>query len=174
MTRIFECMKCGNCCERILVEQAGLSLGLNLHPGEEILFSEFPGALVPCIGIKRPGRSRVKTICYQLVVEPCPLFDQVSRRCTVYDHRPVNCKAYPFSFTHEGGYSIEAQCSWAKEQEDVVHGKTMIQAGTEQNLAAAQVINFFMDLHGRMSRTGYTRLMAYDVEREDWFDMLTE
>ncbi len=171
MTRRFKCLECGNCCERILVDVDGVHLGLCLHPGEETLFAGFPGAVVPCMGVKRPGRSRVKIVCYQMVIEPCPLFDPVMRRCIMYSHRPVNCKAYPFSFTKEGGHSIEAKCAWSKEQKDVRFGKTMIMAGTEQNLAAAQAVSFLMDLSSRMHRTGYTHLMMYDVELKDWVDV---
>jgi len=68
MTRRFKCLGCGNCCERILVEVNGVNLGLCLHPGEETLFAQFSGAIVPCVGIQRPGRSRVKTVCYQFVI----------------------------------------------------------------------------------------------------------
>lgn len=171
MTRRFKCLECGNCCERILVEVDGVHLGLCLHPGEETLFTEFPGAVVPCMGIKRPGRSRIKIVCNQLVMEPCPLFDRIMRRCIVYGHRPVNCRAYPFAFTMEGGHSVEARCSWSKEQQDVVFGKTMIRAGAEQNSAAAQVVGFFMSMSSRMHRTGFTCMMMYDVELEDWVDV---
>ncbi len=171
MNRKFKCLKCGNCCERILVEVDGVHLGLCLHPGEESLFAGFPGAVVPCMGIRRPGRTKVKTICYQLVSEPCPLFDLVARRCTVYEHRPTNCKAYPFSFTAEGGHSVESLCSWSAEQQDVVYGKTMIQAGAEQNLAAAQVVSLFISMNERMQRTGYTSVMMYDVKLKAWSDL---
>lgn len=171
MTRTFKCLECGACCERIFVCTDGVNLGLFLYPGDETLFAGFPDAVVPALGIKKPGRSRVKTVCYQLVIEPCPLYDPVLKRCTRYSHRPMVCKSYPFSFTMEGGYSVEMLCSWSKAQQDVEFGETMITAGAGQNLAAAQLVSFYIDLSCRMRRTGYTHLMMYDVKREAWVDV---
>jgi len=171
MTRIFKCQECGRCCERIVVGNNGLCLGLSLYPGEETLFASFPDSVVPSIGLRRPGRSRIKIVSYQMIREPCPLYDRIMKRCTMYKHRPTSCKSYPFSFVASGGHSVEATCSWVKAQDDVTYGKTVMQAGSEQNLAAAKVVGFFLDLRSRMERTGYTRLMMYDVESRTWGDV---
>lgn len=168
---LFECRGCGHCCERIVVDNGGLHLGLCLHPGEETLFSSFSDAVVPCIGIKRPGRSRVKTICYQMVMEPCPLYDSVMKRCTMYRHRPVSCRAYPFSFTANGGHSLEVTCSWSKTLPDIEYGKTKLTAGVEQNVAAMKEVEFFRRLRGLMERTGRTILVMFDIESRTWVEM---
>ncbi len=174
MTWVFKCQECGHCCGRIVIEQHGVRQGLCLRPGEETLFASFPGSVVPYIGIRRPGRARVKTVSYQMIREPCPLYDPITKRCTTYKHRPVACRSYPFSFLAGGGQSLEVTCSWAKAQKDVVFGKTEIKAGAEQNLAAAKIAEFFIDLRSRMERTGYIQLMIYDVALGTWDELSRE
>ena len=174
MTRVFKCLECGHCCERIIINDSkhGIRLGMSLEPDEVSLFDDFSGAVVPCMGLMRSGRSRVKVVSYQMVMEPCPLYDSVTRRCTVYKRRPLACKAYPFDFmVSSGGHSVETSCSWAKEQKDVVYGKTVINAGTTQNFAGAMIVRSYAHMAMRADRNGYTRLMMYDLASMDWVEV---
>ena len=168
MHQTFECLKCGHCCERIICEGLdGIYFGLCLFPGEEAVFEAFPDALAPYIGLRgRAGKPRVEIICYQMVQEPCPLYDTVNKTCTRYDERPSVCRSYPFSGLC-GGYSLEQHCSWVKEFGDVEPGKTVLRAGDVADTAIADDQSFFMSLDERMQRTG-ERMLFYDTSNDVW------
>ena len=168
MHQTFECLKCGHCCERIICEGLdGIYFGLCLFPGEEAVFEAFPDALAPYIGLRgRAGKPRVEIICYQMVQEPCPLYDTVNKTCTRYDERPRVCRSYPFSGLC-GGYSLEQHCSWVKEFGDVEPGKTVLRAGDVADTAIADDQSFFMSLDERMQRTG-ERMLFYDTSNDVW------
>lgn len=170
MDQTFECLRCGHCCERIIVEGlGGIKFGLCLFPGEQKLFDAFPDALLPYIGLrKRAGKLRVETICYQMIQAPCPLYDPVSRTCTRYDERPSVCRSYPFSGMGDG-YSLEQHCSWAKELGEVEFGKTVLRAGDVADAAIVDKQHFFMSLHQRMQRTG-ERMVFYDMGSGGWVE----
>lgn len=168
MTLRFECLQCGRCCNRIRVESRGLMQGLSLLPGEETLFAEFPGAIMPYAAIRNPRHRKpnLKIVNYQMVREPCPLYDPDTKTCTRYDTRPAGCRAYPFSF---GGTQIEANCGWQNSvQAELQYGKTAVIYGKEQARGGEQVDSFFMTLHKRMQRTGRTQLVMYDIALQDW------
>lgn len=162
-------MNCGHCCERIVVKQLDISVGLCLLPGEKTLFKAFPDAVEPYIGLRKPGRNRIKIVCHQMLQAPCPLYDPVTRTCTQYEKRPVACIAYPFSPMHDG-YSVEATCTWAK-RESIEFGITSIHAGAEQDAAVAKLDSFFAGLSQRMRRGGWTVLVMFDVHSMSWVEI---
>lgn len=166
MTLRFECLLCGRCCNRIRVASSGLTQGLSLLPGEETLFAEFPGAIKPYAAIRDPRHRKphLKVVSYQMVQEPCPLYDPDTRTCTRYDERPMVCRAYPFSF---GGTQIEANCDWCNNVH-LTYGETAVIHGKEQARGEQQVNSFFMTLHQRMQRTGRTQLVMYDIALQEW------
>jgi len=146
----------------------GSHSGLCLLPGEKKLFAAFPDAVMQYIGIRKPGRSRIKVVAYQMVQSPCPLF--VAGSCTRYADRPVACRAYPFSCLRDG-VSLEMTCPWSKSYDHLEMGVTQIRAGGVQYAAAAKMKAFFIGLHRRMQRTGYTRLMMFDVVTAEWVEI---
>lgn len=166
MTLRFECMRCGCCCNRIIVDYQGMTQGLSLLPGEEKLFAEFPDTILPYLAIRQPRRrkSRIKIVSYQLVGEPCPLYDPAKNACKQYEKRPAVCRAYPFS---ADGVSVESNCRWEKS-ETIEYGKTAIIKGAEQEKAASELKSFYMGLNQRMHRTGYTKLLMFDVNSHTW------
>ena len=162
----FECLRCGNCCNRIRVDSHGIAQGLSLLPGEEKLFAEFPDAIMPYTAIMKPRqrKSRIKIVCYQMVQEPCPLYDPTTKTCTQYDKRPMVCREYPFS---SGGSSLESTCEWRKAQ-TIKYGETAVIRGDEQAKGESKMVSFFMALNQRMRRTGYTKLLMFDIQRREW------
>jgi len=174
MHQTFECLKCGRCCERIVVKgTGGIYVGLCLLPGEQKLFEAFPDAIMPYIGLrKRAGKRRVEIICYQMVQAPCPLSDPVNKTCTLHDERPSVCRSYPFSGMYDG-YSLEQHCSWVKELGEVEIGKTVLRAGAVQDAAIAETESFFMSLDQRMQRTG-ERMLFYDMSNDVWLEPVIE
>ena len=169
----FECLKCGHCCERIVIEQFGIHIGLCLLPGEKKLFKAFQDAVVPYIGLRKPGRDRIRIVCHQMIRAPCPLYDSTTRQCTRYEDRPVSCRAYPFSGMpgRRGGYSVEQNCSWTKSI-SMEYGTTTIQAGAEQDAAAAKLDSIFAGLSRRMHRDGWTELVMFDVHSMSWVELV--
>ena len=168
----FTCLRCGHCCNRILITQDGVHMGLCLFPGEKKLFKKFPNATLPYIALRKPGHDRRQVVCYQLIQSPCPLYDAVTQTCMVYENRPTACKAYPFSAMHDGAYSLENTCGWARaEQVNLNYGETPVRPGADQNRAVSAMGDFFVKLHKRMRRTGYTQLIIFDVETHKWVDI---
>lgn len=166
----FTCLRCGHCCKRIMILQDGVRMGLCLLPGEKKLFKKFPKAVLPYIALRKPGRDRRQVVAYQMVESPCPLYDDITQTCTVYENRPIACKSYPFSsYYFKVGYSLEANCAWAEtERENITFGKTPIRAGREQDAATVAMGKFFAGLNRRMRRTGYTQLLVFDAETRKW------
>ena len=167
MNLTFECRRCGHCCERIVIETDGTYHGLCLLPGEKKLFAEFPDAVMPYIGLRKPGRSLIKVVAHQMVQAPCPLF--VAGCCTRYDDRPTACRAYPFSCLRDG-VSLEMTCPWSKSH-DFERGRTQVRPGADQDAGAAKMKAFFVGLNRKMRRTGYTRLMMFDVAAAKWVEI---
>lgn len=172
ITLRFECLRCGNCCNRIRIDQFGIAQGLSLLPGEEKLFAAFPDAILPYTAIRQPrsGKSRIKIICYQMVQEPCPLYDPDTKTCTQYEKRPMVCREYPFS---SGGTSLEANCGW-KKAESIKYGETAVIRGKEQEKGESELVSFFMGLNLRMRRTGYTKLLMFDIKLREWVQLDAE
>jgi len=166
VTLRFECLRCGHCCNRIRITHQGVAQGLSLLPGEEKLFTAFPDAIMPYTAIRqpRPGKSRIKIICYQMVQEPCPLYDPITKTCTQYEKRSMVCRAYPFS---SGGASIESTCRWRKAQ-TLKYGETTVIRGKEQERGESEMTSFFMGLKQRMRRTVYTKLLMFDIQLREW------
>lgn len=165
----FECLRCGHCCNRIRIDQFGIAQGISLLPGEEKLFEAFPDAILPYTAIQNPKKrkSRLKIVCYQMVQEPCPLYDPLSKTCTQYDKRPAVCRSYPFS---EGGASIESNCGWLKA-ETIKYGETAVTKGETQDKAYSELALFFIALNQRMQRTGYTQLSMFDIKLREWIPL---
>ncbi len=172
VTLRFECLRCGQCCNRIRIDHLGIAQGLSLLPGEEKLFAAFPDAILPYTAIRKPrqGKSRIKIICYQMVQEPCPLYDPDTKTCTQYKKRPMVCREYPFS---SGGTSLEANCGW-KKAEVIKYGETAVIRGKEQIKGELEMTAFFKGLNQRMRRTGYTKLLMFDINRHEWVQIDAE
>ncbi len=139
--------------------------GLCLLPGEEDLFDEFPGSVLPYLGMRgRAGKPRIDVISYQMVRSPCPLYDASNKTCTRYDERPSSCRSYPFSHMRDG-YSLEQHCRWVKEQGDTVVGETRLFAGDCADSAILECDDFFASLCKRRDRTGEL-IVLYDARDE--------
>lgn len=162
----FECQKCGCCCNRILINSIGITVGLALLPGEEDLFKSYPDAVKPYMGLRRmQGKGKiVDLLCYQMVQEPCPLYDRIMKRCTRYEDRPMSCREYPF--THDSYFCIELYCTWVK-QHDIKFGETPVRMAPEQQSAMIRMNSFFLSIHDQMQKKRST-LMMFDVATNEW------
>lgn len=164
----FECQGCGNCCNRILIQQFDMTIGLALLPGEEDLFESYPGAVKPYMGLRRMrGKgSNVKLVCCQMVQEPCPLYDRIMKRCTRYEDRPMACREYPFSNT-PSFCNMERHCTWVKSHNDIVFGETPVVIAPGQQAAMIRINSFFLSLRDLMMRERFM-LVMFDVATDKW------
>jgi len=162
----FECLHCGRCCERIIIEtEYGINVGMYLQPSEIKLFRRFPSAVLPYIGLAKKGRSKPKkVVCYQLAVEPCPLYDKTTKTCTQYDSRPLACRAYPFNFS-DGRLTAEEHCKWYEGVENTLEvGKTRINA-PDAIQYAHKIHNIFMKYEQPLN---LPVMMIFDVRKKKW------
>ena len=85
----FECTQCGDCCTGapgfVWVNQAEIQ-ALAETTGQEV--ADFERTYVRKVGIRKSLR--------ELPNGDCVFFDNGSRKCTVYDARPRQCRTWPF------------------------------------------------------------------------------
>lgn len=164
---VFECHRCGCCCNRILIPYRGITVGLSLLPGEEHLFESCPGAVKPYMGLRRMrGKGyNVEVVCYQMVQQPCPLYDRILNRCTRYEDRPMVCREYPFS-NDPSSSTVEQHCTWVKSNESLFD-KTPIQMEPGQQSAIIRINSFFLSLHDLMVRER-SMLVMLDSATDEW------
>jgi len=150
MTPKFSCLSCGSCCRRIVIKdpvEIIKAVGLCLRPEERDCFEQHPETkIVPYIGIKRKNVPKIKVLLYQMVSEPCPMLDIETNQCTIYDKRPMMCRAYPFILIDEKT-GIENNCTSIKPfMKTVKFGETEIEMGLEQRLALIEQVNLFENI----------------------------
>ncbi|MBC8497962.1 YkgJ family cysteine cluster protein [Candidatus Bathyarchaeota archaeon] len=97
----FRCLRCGECCRRLLIGSRLIRKGLPLFPDERGLF---PGGLIkPGVGIGHPDKPDFRVISYQMTEMVCPHLDEGS--CGIWEARPVVCRTYPYMpVITQGGY----------------------------------------------------------------------
>ena len=100
----FNCMRCGKCCENLVLEDKGVLRGMTLLPDEIGIFP--PRMVEPAIGVGRePSCEGFIIVAYQLVAGVCP--HRGDGQCLVYVSRPASCRQFPFSLeTGDGGPMI--------------------------------------------------------------------
>ncbi len=163
---VFECLGCGACCNHILIPYE-LTIGLALLPGEERLFESYPGAVKPYMGLRRMrGKGQnTELVCYQMVQQPCPLYDKIMKRCTRYEDRPMTCREYPFA-SSSSLCNIEQHCTWVKTH-DIKYGTTSARMPPGTHSAMLRIGSFFLSLHDRMQRER-SMLVMFDVATDEW------
>ena len=72
-----------------------MRFGMKLLPEETRMFPDH--MILPAVGVGPQGEDGYPAIVltYQLSVDICPHLDSVRGGCTIYDQRPVMCRAYP-------------------------------------------------------------------------------
>lgn len=165
----FECLHCGRCCEKIITTEYGVSVGMYLKPSEIRLFRRYPSAVKPYFGIaKRDNSKPKKIICYQLAIEPCPLYDEDTKSCKQYDSRPIACRAYPFGLRDGGRVMIEEHCKWGEG--------TDFKKGDKIN--AAEPVRYAHELSMDFMKYASERpdlpVLLFDVRKKKWVKLKLE
>jgi len=99
----YQCINCGVCCNRLLIDRQGVRKGLPLLPDEIDIFRK--AHVRPAYGIgKSPKDSGFKVIAYQMRLNFCP-----HRRfggCVMHAYRPAICRSYPFVPVINQGFKV--------------------------------------------------------------------
>lgn len=123
----FECTQCGDCCTG--------APGYVWVNGEEIAalarrlgmtVADFEKNYTRKVGVRRSLNEKNKG--------DCVLFDSVTRRCTVYEDRPRQCRTWPF-----WGSNIRTPEAW-KQTCEVCPGSGVGQLVTVEEILAKQAV----------------------------------
>jgi len=91
--KYFECKRCGNCCREMPVELDDVDvINICKHLGIK-KFEEFESKYMD----EKATGNYLKM--------PCPFLDEKTSACTIYVHRPMICRLYPFA-EREGLWQI--------------------------------------------------------------------
>lgn len=111
----FSCHRCGSCCTGLLerggergfaepapgVYRLPSQGGLRLFAWEARRFDE--GDLEPSLVVADAREDRRVAVSYELRADTCPNFDAEETRCTIYEDRPIVCRAFPLLLEADGG-----------------------------------------------------------------------
>lgn len=106
----FDCHRCGSCCTSLdtawdeaspeagalgsgPVHRLPTPGGLRVFAWEAKPFDE--ARLRPLLVVPDTAEERLVAAAYELEASTCPRFDEDERACTIYDERPLVCRAYP-------------------------------------------------------------------------------
>ena len=162
----FDCLKCGHCCRNLLHKKYEIITGVSLTPEETGLFPQ--EHIFPSTGIGHYGRPK-KIITYQLNLNTCPYLQE--QRCTIYDRRPLACRAYPFEMekVEPMRILIDENCRWFKEKV-VAKGLTKKVLTYRKKIIAREEYEACWKLfqHGREFIESKNKWW-FDLSRKAWF-----
>ncbi len=99
----YQCINCGVCCNRLLIERQGVRKGLPLLADEVDLFRKIH--VRPGYGVgKSPRDLNFKIIAYQMRLNSCP--HRKLGGCFMHAYRPAICRSYPFVPVIEHGNRV--------------------------------------------------------------------
>jgi len=114
---VFNCLRCGHCCQNLINEVKGELKGLGLDFEETKLFPE--KFVSPSFGIGYGGKDRPKHILiYQLNVNECPHLSE-GNLCKIHEKRPLSCRAFPLESVGPFG-TILTKSTYCRFVEDYI------------------------------------------------------
>ena len=133
---VFNCLRCGHCCQNLIVDVKGELKGLGLSLEETKLFPE--KFVSPSYGIGYGGKDRPKhIIIYQLNVSECPHLSE-GNLCKIHEKRPLSCRAFPLESVGPLGTIVEP--TYCHFMEDYIrkHGSLNTQFMTPEEFIAPE------------------------------------
>jgi len=136
-----------------------------LFPDEVKLFKKIN--IKPCLAIgKSLTHGSFKILTYQLTENMCPHFQENS--CTIYQERPLACKAYPFVTSdnlEKADLAFSLDCTFIKE--------SMVKYGGTHKFAHCKSIEAKLDLTEKLQdynilRNRKSRKWIYNLKTEKW------
>lgn len=98
---VFECQRCGRCCEEREVEVCIEDLRRWSEDGS--MYSAYPHLEL------KIGEGGVAT-GIRMEQGGCPLFDKEEKECAIYASRPASCAAFPLAFNGEKYLVLDKDC----------------------------------------------------------------
>lgn len=83
-----ECLKCGDCCENILLPKGDLKIILDVESYDFAIENWFR------VPKKRMNRYMIENVWENLVAYSCKQFDTKTRLCKCHKNRPPVCRNY--------------------------------------------------------------------------------
>ena len=161
----FNCLQCGECCRRLLIDDKGLRKGLPLLPEERHLFPD--SLIAPGIGIGSPGEPGVRVISHQMTEMVCPHLRE--SRCEIWSERPVVCRSYPYMpAITQGGYvtrEFSLDCTSLRVEAGRRHGSLELDEGsmTEELRSLAELSKITREAVENLGEA-----WVYDLKRRIW------
>lgn len=162
----FDCHECGSCCTGLrdrgprpasfaAIAGAGVYRlptegGLRLFAWEAGPFPE--DRLRPTLVVADAREDVLVALAYELEADTCPQYDVDDRSCTIYEDRPLVCRAYPLILSQSDGgdltLAISAACG-ARVPADQLASKgkreTRLAKAYPQELAPALAVPALID-----------------------------
>jgi len=141
-------------------------MGLALTPEETSFFPQ--KHIFPSIGIGHYGRSK-KIIRYQFGLNICPFLQD--QRCTIYDRRPLACRAYPFEIekAEPPRVYVDDNCRWFKEKVVAKGLEKKVVASKERLIAPEEVKACARLFQQAREFTESKNKWWFDLNRKAWF-----
>lgn len=101
----FDCTGCGDCC-------SGAPGAVWLNDEEQRALAAFLGLEVGVFQYRYTRHLGLRRALHERSSGDCCFFDPESKKCVVYEARPVQCRTYPFWDKH-----VETAAAWARLSE---------------------------------------------------------
>jgi len=162
----FKCLECGDCCKNL---RSNKKFGLLLLPSEIDLFPHDKEELCLGKGIS-PNHPEFVIWGFQLIDDTCPhLFEN---RCTIYENRPMVCRAYPFKMnsvtaTGELVFSISPECRALKKAIESEKYREGMASRSLYESEMAKYIGYWLNNFQRWIKKEDTPWL-YNLEKKEW------
>ncbi|MHA1144467.1 MAG: YkgJ family cysteine cluster protein [Candidatus Helarchaeota archaeon] len=131
---VFTCQRCGNCCRHPNTKDASqryIPIYLDEIEALQDIARERDVALDLKEDVMYPDylNKRLIIISYALKFSDCcPFYDKNMKGCTIYENRPLTCRAYPVSIWREDGFRtlmhLEMECKHVQANSENLHSKS--------------------------------------------------
>jgi Fe-S-cluster containining protein len=106
---VFNCQRCGRCCEQ--KEDIAVYLSdIEEWSKDGTIYQVFPNLSIS-------EEFGVMSIQLQREDGKCILYDKDKKECTIYEHRPLTCRAYPLKYNGKGFLIKDKECPGLQQGE---------------------------------------------------------
>lgn len=162
---LFQCLRDAVCCRNLLLNLANqYQVGLCLLPQETKLFLAADISPMWAAGTKGYRRPRPNPVTYQLNLNVCPYLTH-NNRCSIYNRRPLVCRAHPLSIHPDGTVDVDAHCPGCQQQKII--GIT----AKLPEIFNAETINANLICHNYLAKafsSPFDKVFLFDLKTRSW------
>ena len=167
----WKCIRCGKCCEHIVTDTPFGKFGMMLLPFEVKRFSSKYIKPLYGVGVKGKRRKRPAIIyAYQYINEPCEHYNPETKTCSIYEKRPLVCRAYPFEFAF-GTYLVDNNCPAVKQflpLNETTYLDEIEGINVEYDALRKLRTYYMLVFLANMYKTNVLITWAFDLNRNKW------